>query len=181
MLKHGILGLLSYQDMTGYEVAGVFRLSLSYFWRAQTSQVYRELNGLEDRGWVSSLHVPQTGKPDRRLYSVTAEGRSELARWLGDASVPLTSNEPLLMKAFFMGLASREEQLEFFRGVERDAIARLQELEEEKTEIPAEPVKDSWFWMKTVEYGEHELSWKKEWARRCLAHLHEAVEKESER
>ena len=47
MLKHGILGLLSYGDMTGYQIMTVFRDSLSHFWVAQTSQIYREMQGLE--------------------------------------------------------------------------------------------------------------------------------------
>ena len=31
MLKHGVLGLLSYGDMTGYEIMEVFRDSLAFF------------------------------------------------------------------------------------------------------------------------------------------------------
>lgn len=31
MLKHGILGLLNYHDMTGYEIMEVFRDSLRFF------------------------------------------------------------------------------------------------------------------------------------------------------
>ena len=42
MLKHGILGLLNYGSMTGYEINKAFKDSLSYFWNAQTSQIYRE-------------------------------------------------------------------------------------------------------------------------------------------
>ena len=37
MLKHGILGLLSYGSMTGYDITRTFKDSLSYFWSAQTS------------------------------------------------------------------------------------------------------------------------------------------------
>ena len=44
MLKHGILGLLNYGDMTGYEIREAFESSLKFFWPAQTSQIYRELN-----------------------------------------------------------------------------------------------------------------------------------------
>lgn len=43
-LSHGLLGLLNYTDMTGYDLAKTFQDSLCYFWQAQTSQVYRELN-----------------------------------------------------------------------------------------------------------------------------------------
>ena len=45
MLKHGILGLLNYHSLTGYEIMEVFRDSLNFFWSAQTSQIYRELGG----------------------------------------------------------------------------------------------------------------------------------------
>lgn len=33
MLKHGILGLLNYGDMTGYEIREVFNKSLNFFGR----------------------------------------------------------------------------------------------------------------------------------------------------
>ncbi|MBQ2330081.1 MAG: PadR family transcriptional regulator, partial [Oscillospiraceae bacterium] len=70
MLKHGILGLLNYGSMTGYQVMEVFRDSLNFFWTAQTSQIYRELQNMEMKGWVESVFVPQSGKPDKKLYSL---------------------------------------------------------------------------------------------------------------
>ena len=57
MLKHGILGLLNYGDMTGYEIMTVFRDSLSHFWTAQKSQIYRELQALEKNGWIETAHI----------------------------------------------------------------------------------------------------------------------------
>lgn len=59
MLKHGILGLLNYGKMTGYEIMTVFRDSLSFFWHAQTSQIYRELQTLEKNGWIQSARIEQ--------------------------------------------------------------------------------------------------------------------------
>ena len=35
-LKQGLLGLLNYGEMTGYELAKAFNDSLSFFWQAQT-------------------------------------------------------------------------------------------------------------------------------------------------
>ena len=35
-LKHGLLGLLNYGSMTGYELDKIFRDSLSFFWQAKT-------------------------------------------------------------------------------------------------------------------------------------------------
>ena len=71
MLKHGILGLLNYGDMTGYDIMTVFRDSLSHFWQAQTSQIYRELTVLEKKGWIVSSPVKQDGKPDKNILSIT--------------------------------------------------------------------------------------------------------------
>ena len=53
-LKHGLLGLLNYGSMTGYELNKVFRDSLSFFWQAKTSQIYRELDAMERCGWLTS-------------------------------------------------------------------------------------------------------------------------------
>ena len=74
MLKHGILGLLNYHEMTGYEIMEVFRDSLNYFWDAKTSQIYRELQGLEQKEWVSKTVVLQAKRPDKNVYS-TSPGR----------------------------------------------------------------------------------------------------------
>lgn len=55
-LPHGLLGLLNYKDMTGYKLSRTFDDSLSFFWKAQASQIYRELDRMETWGWLTS-HV----------------------------------------------------------------------------------------------------------------------------
>ena len=112
MLKHGILGLLNYGNMTGYEIMIVFRDSLSYFWQAQTSQIYRELQVLEKNGWIQSNHIEQNNKPDKNLLSITDAGRKELKKWLmEDESKGMIRNQ-LLLKTFFRGECSIDENIE---------------------------------------------------------------------
>ena len=67
MLRYGILGLLNYSDMNGYEILETFRHSLNHFWNAQKSQVYRELIVLENAGYISGIWVEQNGKPDKKM------------------------------------------------------------------------------------------------------------------
>ena len=43
-LKHAILGLLNYADMSGYDIDRFFKSSIAFYWHAQTSQIYKELN-----------------------------------------------------------------------------------------------------------------------------------------
>ena len=82
MLKHGILGLLNYGDMTGYEIREVFNKSLNFFWQAQSSQIYRELRTLEKNGWITITTVEQSEKPNKNVCSITESGRTELLSWL---------------------------------------------------------------------------------------------------
>ena len=45
-LAHGILGLLHYGSMSGYDLSKAFRASVNLFWHAQTSQIYATLDKL---------------------------------------------------------------------------------------------------------------------------------------
>jgi PadR family transcriptional regulator AphA len=81
-LQNALLGLLSQGDMTGYDLKKMFDDSISNFWYASVSQIYRELNGLEDKGLLSSVMMPQSDRPDRRVYSITPQGRSAFKEWI---------------------------------------------------------------------------------------------------
>ena len=117
MLKHGILGLLNYHPLTGYEIMLVFRDSLRFFWSAQTSQIYRELQTLEAKGWVEKNPVSQQSKPDKNIYRITPEGHEELLRWLCDGKIELNSRSHILMKVFFLGERSRQDNIRYFEGL----------------------------------------------------------------
>jgi len=68
-LGHTLLGLLSYAPMTGYEWKQVFDQSINHFWNAQMSQIYRELNNMEVKGWLNSEIEKQDGKPDITIHT----------------------------------------------------------------------------------------------------------------
>jgi DNA-binding PadR family transcriptional regulator len=78
---------LSEQPGSGYELAHRFDRSIGYFWAATHQQIYRTLRTMGDDGWVHVDVVAQRGKPDKKVYGVTADGRAELARWIAE---PLT-------------------------------------------------------------------------------------------
>ena len=45
-LRHAILGLLSHQPQSGYDLNRAFTSSVVYFWYADQSQIYRTLTAL---------------------------------------------------------------------------------------------------------------------------------------
>lgn len=176
MLKHGILGLLNYHDMTGYEIMEVFRDSLNFFWNAQTSQIYRELQGLEKQGWVDKTIVAQQGKPDKKIYAITESGKKELLRWLADSGAGLSMKAPILMKVFFMGERSREENIRYFKRLKEECGNFLRSLEPVPDSIERyadviEAREKALYWQMTVDYGRRNMQMYMEWAQSCIERL----------
>lgn len=176
MLKHGILGLLNYHDLTGYEIMEAFRDSLNFFWNAQTSQIYRELQGLEKQEWVTKTLVLQKGKPDKNVYSITESGKKELLRWLSDGNLGLNSKTPILMKVFFLGERSVEENICYFKGLKEECEKFLKSLEPVPEYIEAygsfiNANEKAEYWQMTVDYGKRNMQMCIDWAQSCIERL----------
>ena len=175
MLKHGILGLLNYKEMSGYEIMIAFRDSLNFFWQVQTSQIYRELQNLKKCGWVTDVTIPQQGKPDKNIFSIPETGKSELKRWLSNDSIAPIKN-PLLMRTFFRGELPPEENIRFFQAVRAYSIHFLKKMEkppesarfyEKEFEMPEQAV----YWDMTIEYGMMYMDMLRRWSEACIAQL----------
>lgn len=101
-LKHTILAFLSRQPLSGYEVAKEFVEGFGgCFWKASQQQVYAELSKLEQQGRVIYEAIPQPGRLDKKIYSITDQGQEELIAWLNQPTEPSAIREDLGV----MGLA----------------------------------------------------------------------------
>ena len=99
-LKHAILVLLDREPATGYDLAQRFHQGIGNFWRASHQQIYQQLKGLSDSGWVTHTTETQQGKPDRKIYRIRSEGREELSRWLAQPARSPVLRDALLIKIF---------------------------------------------------------------------------------
>jgi PadR family transcriptional regulator, regulatory protein AphA len=118
MLREVILTVLAHRPMTGYEIARNFDQVLSHFWRASHQQIYRELARMNGDGYVVFRAVAQSGKPEKKLYSLTKAGRAVLKEWVAaPTDLPRPQND-LLVK-LLAGLMVNT------RALERE-IARVQ-------------------------------------------------------
>lgn len=86
MIKFLLLGLLAGRARHGYELKALFEGLFGGTWPLNPGQVYMTLARLEDEGLVTSEVVEQDLLPDRRVYSLTEEGRQELKRWTTEPS-----------------------------------------------------------------------------------------------
>ncbi len=122
VLRHLVLGLLTIQPMTGYDLKRAFDSSVRHFWAADRSQLYRTLTALVDAGLADVEVVPQESYPDRKVHRITEAGRAALRGWLASPLEPEDSRDPFLGRIFFADqldedgvaalLASRRAQAE---------------------------------------------------------------------
>ncbi|MCQ3938489.1 MAG: hypothetical protein DPW18_15780 [Chloroflexi bacterium] len=162
MLDYALLGFLNYGSMTGYELKQNMEGSTSHFWTAKLSQIYTTLKAMEKKGWVRSSIQAQKERPDKRVYTITAEGRSSLQKWLAEPLTELAHHKnTLLLKLFFAAQTDREttlallhlqknlhqRQADFYRTKSRDLI---QSIVQRSPALEKEVI----FWEATRRFGE---------------------------
>ena len=97
-LDHALLVSLLEKPSSGYELARRFERSIGYFWHATHQQIYRVLSRMEALAWIESEVHAGEAAPDRKVFSVTADGRQELARWMTEPVEPEGTRDILMVK-----------------------------------------------------------------------------------
>lgn len=95
-----ILGLLSHEDLTGYEIKKRMDTALKYFWGASYGSIYPALGDLVERGLATKRDGAENGR-SKIIYSITEAGREYLRTWL---ALPTEKDElryETLLKLFF--------------------------------------------------------------------------------
>jgi DNA-binding PadR family transcriptional regulator len=85
-----ILGRLAQADETGYDLSLFMGPPRNYIWEASHSQIYPLLASLTELGYVEFTEVAQSGRPNKKVYSITDTGRRALEAWVADAPTPMT-------------------------------------------------------------------------------------------
>jgi PadR family transcriptional regulator AphA len=175
-----LLGLLTIEPMSGYDLGLTIRGSVGHFWNESYGQIYPNLKKLANDGFVSCKTERQKGKPDRRIYSITEKGRTRLTNWLAVPPQPEIPRNEMLLKVFFgeqiptqvlMGYVehmakARRALLELLERVEREEIDKNQR-------YPGAP-----YWRMAAHYGQMEMRAHLRWANETLAELEKIARKQ---
>jgi PadR family transcriptional regulator, regulatory protein AphA len=177
-LKHALLGFLNYGPMTGYELKKFFDVSVAHFWNAELSQIYPTLKQMESEGLVDMDVDVQHDRPNRKVYTITDDGRRELVDWLAEPAEREQVREPVLIKMFFGGTAAKEELIDVLsRRIEdqREYIRYLEGCEMFIAKFAgAMGMEDQApFWELTTKLGRKVCEAEAEWAKEAM----EAIEK----
>jgi PadR family transcriptional regulator AphA len=172
---NALLGLLSLGPMSGYDIRQLISRSIGHFWRESYGQIYPGLKRLAAAGLVVKKTERGKGSPDRHVYSMTAEGREQLRRWL---KLPVAQEVPrneLLLKLFFGAQVSPKvsrEHVQAYLELHQKELqtygAIAKRLRKEEANDPQLP-----FWLMTLNMGRHRSAAMVKWCRETLAELEE--------
>lgn len=102
------LAILQFSDATGYEIKKMStEEQFSYFIDASFGSIYPALSRLQEDGCVTVREEYESGKPPRKVYSITDKGREELIESLQVLPRPDTFKSEFLLIALCAGLLDR--------------------------------------------------------------------------
>lgn len=163
-----VLCLLAVEgERSGYDLARLASSSVGHLWTPARSQLYAVLPRLERSGLASGRDVAQQNRPDKRLYGITAEGQTILARWL--ESVEPEATDAFRLKVFYGGLMPRDSLVAHLEAARTDAAERLERFAELETENSGEG--NDRFHLLLIRYGQARARADLDWASEALEEL----------
>lgn len=103
-----LLGLLSVQSWTGYELTKQAQRSLHYVWPSSEAHLYREQKRLVRAGWAR-VEKERVGNRTRNRYWITDTGRDALRSWLATEPEPPRIEIEGILRLFFADQADIED------------------------------------------------------------------------
>jgi DNA-binding PadR family transcriptional regulator len=173
-----LLGLLTIQPMSGYDLGQTIHESVGHFWNESYGQIYPNLKKLAAGGFLTARTERQKGKPDRQVYSITRKGRERLADWLAVPPQPEIPRNELLLKLFFGGQVSLQismQHVERMIETESAVLRKIGQIEKEIDRNRQYP--DVPYWKMAVRFGQLELEAHLRWAQETLAQLNKLAQK----
>lgn len=126
-VKTVCLGMLTDGPASGYDLKKQFESSFAHFFAAGYGSIYPALSSLSASGLVECEEVPQEGKPDRKVYEITDEGRQFLLKALENPSPCHKVRSEFLATMCFAHLM-RPEDIQTVINNRLEDIARYQEM-----------------------------------------------------
>ena len=173
-LKHVILGFVDMMPLSGYDLKTMFDSSVQFYWSATHTQIYRTLDKMSKEGLVTFEVVQQTERPNKKVYSITEEGRKELREWLQRSfSLPIFHHPVLVRLAWCDRLENKqiEALLHDYIGKLRRQIELYQTDNQSQVEEFARTDREGFLWQIILENGIRFYQGELAWAEQVLAGL----------
>ena len=115
-LEYMLLGILAREPLSGYDLASRLKQRPAPFWPISHTQIYPALRELEQQG-LARYHIVEqhAGRPNKKVYEVTEEGRAALRQWVESPTSPVILRDEFFLKASSLWLADPAQAMERFR------------------------------------------------------------------
>ncbi len=167
-----ILGLLSHEDLTGYEIKKRMDTTLKYFWGASYGSIYPTLSELVRQGLAVREECSEN-KRNKQIYAITEAGREYLKKWLKQPAERDEIRYETLLKLFFgneQGEAQTIAHIEAFREKMEKEMEYLLEAERGLKECLKDDDTHKYYLL-TVEFGIKTYCAYLEWCREAKEFL----------
>ena len=152
--KFAILGLLTVEPMSGYEIKKMIQNSIAYFWSESNGQLYSTLNQLMNEGLLRQEKTQPVGKRSCQRYAITGKGRRELQKWLQSCDDKSVHRDENLLKLFFGANISKEDCVRRLKNRRKKLTETLNEFRDIAQELEKEVCSPHYiFWLLTLNNG----------------------------
>jgi PadR family transcriptional regulator, regulatory protein AphA len=170
-----ILGMLSLEPMSGYQIKQEIKQSIGAFWQESDGQIYPALKRLLVSEQIQRHDTEKAEARNKKIYEITPSGIERLQAWLTQPVAKDTVRNEFCLKLFFAGNSNPETTIDMIQGQRRalmhsrqmmqNAHAEIEELTEKhyQPHIP--------YWQATTKYGEAIVNAKIQWCDEVLATL----------
>lgn len=170
-----ILGLLSHEPLTGYDIKKRMDSTLRLFWNASYGSIYPTLNLLEQEKKVSKSEMKENGR-DKILYTITDLGRESLKEWLQKPVIKDELRYETLLKLFFGSEIGPEVTIGHIDDFQSKIQAELPYLKESVKQLKQLNQEDAHrYYMLTAMFGEKIYEAYLEWCKEAKQILREDV------
>ncbi|MEM1164835.1 MAG: PadR family transcriptional regulator [Planctomycetota bacterium] len=127
--RYAILGWLSIEPMSGYDLRERIQSSVGMFWNESFGSIYPTLHRLEGEGLIREQAGSDGDHPSRRVMKPTARGLEHLRDWLAQDFAPTLTRNEFAMKIFFGGHQDRDSLVSHIRAYREHHIEGLDRLQ----------------------------------------------------
>ncbi|MBR4557164.1 MAG: PadR family transcriptional regulator [Clostridiales bacterium] len=122
-----ILGLLSHEDLTGYDIKKRMDGAISFFWKGSFGNIYPALKEMESQKLITK-ETATVGGREKITYHISSDGTKKLGEWLKEEQAINELRYETLLKLFFGGTQERKVSIHNIEGFEAQVKVELEML-----------------------------------------------------
>jgi PadR family transcriptional regulator, regulatory protein AphA len=174
--RFAVLGMLTLEPMSGYDIRKAVDESIAYFWNESYGQIYPILKELTRDGLITA-HTSGSRFRNRQEYAITAAGRAALEAWLDMPPRNDVVRNELLLKLFFARNAPPGRSLNHLEEYRRSQAAELQHFRSMERDLIREysSHRDLPYWLITLRFGISHCEATIRWAEDALRELQQSA------